>query len=199
MSAGEMAGLVVLAGSCGLVAGVTAAALVFGRQLRGTERQPRRVEAYTNWLGAHLTASRASLSFVAAFRALDAERSDSVYFALRTAEAQRARAYWCDAMQRLDAAEAALIVLGATDPECNSPEGFIRVRPDALRRAINGDEGDVDELAQRLYAEDRVAIGFVRSTIAAGKITAKRSVFGEVLVDAGKRFKAIIGRWGSAD
>lgn len=199
MSAGEVAGLVVLAGSCGLAAGVTAAALVFGRQLRGTEKQPRRVEAYTNWLAARLTTSRASLSFVAALRALDAQRSDSVYFGLRTAEAQRARAYWCDAMQRLDGTEAALIALGATDPQCNSPEGFFRVRPDALRRAINGDEGDVDELAQRLYAEDRVAIAFVRSTIAGGEITAKRSVFGEVLVDAGKLFKAIIGRWGSAD
>ena len=57
----------------------------------------------------------------------------------------------------------------------------------------------MDELAQRLYAEDRVAISFVRSTIAGGKVTAKQSVFGEVFVNAGKRFRAIIGRWGSAD
>ena len=198
MSAGEVAGMAALAGLCGVVAGATITILVTSRALHGTERRGQRVDVYTRWLGARLTASRASLSFVAAFRALAAERRDSVYFALRTDEAQRARGYWCDAIRQLDLAEAALIAFGAVGPEVNPCDQFFRIGPDALRRAINGDEIDVDALAQDLHRADRAAIDYVRHAVAGGKMRAGKRGFDHLLATTGKRLKAIVDHWSDA-
>ena len=196
MSLGEVAGLAVLAGLCGVTAGVILAAVIGARYSRRAGRHMRRIDAYAKWLGAHLTATRASLSFVAAFRALADARSDSVYFELRTTEAQRARAYWCDAMQRLDAAEAALIVLAATELGDNTRAWFFRIRPDALRRAINGPEENIEELARHLHSADRAAIDFTRSATLERKASAKRGGLGDMLVHAVTRLQTIVDRWG---
>ena len=195
MSAGEVAGIAALAGLCGVVAGAAITVLVTSRALHGTERRGQRIDVYTRWLGARLTASRTSLSFVAAFRALAAERRDSIYFALRTNEAQRARACWCDAIQQLDLAEAALIAFGTTGPAHNPRDKFSRIGPGALRRAINGDEIDVDRLAQDLHRADRAAIDFVRHAVASGKIRGDKSRFNDMLATTSKRLKAIVDHW----
>ncbi len=198
MSVGEAAAIVVLAGLCGVVVGTTIAVLVSERR-QSSGRRTRLSEAYTLWLAARLTASRASLSFVAAFRALGAERADSVYLPLRTDEAQRARAYWCDAMQKLDLAEAALVALGANDSN-RAPAGqFLRVGPDALRRTINGDETDVDRLAQYLHTADRNAIDFVRSVVGAGKAAPRDTALRSLFVQTARRLRAIVDRWGDLD
>ncbi|MHC4697622.1 MAG: hypothetical protein ACYTFA_12860 [Planctomycetota bacterium] len=196
MSSGEVAVIAVLGGLCGVLVGAATAALVISQRRQSVAQRTRLIEAYTGWLAVRMTAGRASLSFVAAFRALAAERSDSIYFPLRTDEAQRARAYWCDAMQKLDLAEAALIVLHADDSGRDPCRQFFRVRPDALRRVINGDEADVDRLAQDLHAADRVAVDYVRNAVADAKRRPANAGIQGLFVKTFRQVRAIVDRWG---
>jgi hypothetical protein len=168
MSTGELIGLlatvVLFAGGVGVVA----TALVAARRGSAADARKRRLDAYAQWLAAHKTLARASTSFVAAFRVLAAEHRDAVYFSLRSDEAQRARAAWCDAMRELDRAEASLVVWSA-DPSIHGQLVlFQRPRPEALRAAIDGDQVDVDRLSHAFHGADELAVEFViRATVRA--------------------------------
>ncbi len=165
MSVGEIIGLALIAVLIGGAAGgAVGAMLARGRNDRARQRH-RAAEAYARWLAARWTMSRASLSFVAAFRALAAERRESINFSLREQEAQRARADWCETMRELDRAEAEIAVL--------EPASITRRRPgpgrpdaDELRAAIQADSAAVEAFRQRLEAEDAQAAAFVRAAFA---------------------------------
>ena len=161
MSTGGIIGLAV---AVGLVSGLVSAAVILALHARRQGRfdlQARRVDAYAHWLAARLALTRASLSFVSAFRVLAAEPRDSTYFALRTEEAQRVRSQWSDAVRTLDLAEATVI---AWVDDASLPlrlEQFTRVAVSALRRAVAGSDEDVDTLVDRLHDTDQRAVEFV--------------------------------------
>jgi hypothetical protein len=163
MSWDETVGLML---SVALLSGVVGAALAAGfvRRREGREADhARAVEAYARWLAARLTLSRASLSFVAAFRALAAERRESTFFPLRTEEAQRARALWCETSRDLDLAEATLLTT-ISDSGFPAQIGALeRVSAEVLRAAINGDPAAFDGLVQQLRAADQRAVEFARN------------------------------------
>lgn len=168
MSTAELIGLlatvVLFAGGVGVVA----TALLAARRGSAADARMRRIDAYAQWLAAYKTLARASTSFVAAFRALAAERRDAVYFSLRRDEAQRARAAWCDAMRELDRAEASLVAW-SSDPSIHEQLArFRRAQPEALRVAIDGNQVDVDKLLHELHGADELAAEFViRATVQA--------------------------------
>ncbi|MFQ5591637.1 MAG: hypothetical protein ACE5HE_10775 [Phycisphaerae bacterium] len=195
MSAREVAGLAALAGLAGVLLGATVAVVVTSRTHYYTREQTRRTQVYTRWLAARLTVSRASLSFVAAFRSLAAEHSDSTYFVLRVNEAQRARAYWCRAMQMLELAEAALITHTADDAQYDPHLELSEVSASSLRRAIHGNAEDVQALARRLHAADRSAIHRVRQAVNARRTNRTARAVKGVLARTAGRFKAVVDRW----
>ena len=166
MSWDETVGLML---SVALLSGVVGAALAAGFVRRREAREAdhaRAVEAYARWLAARLTLSRTSLSFVAAFRALAAERRESTYFPLRTKEAQRARALWCETSRDLDLAEATLLTT-ISDSGFPAQLGALeRVSAEVLRAAINGDPAAFDGLVQQLRAADQRAVEFARAAAA---------------------------------
>ncbi len=160
----ELVGLVISVALAGLAVGVAATLLIAARKDRNAELHICRTDAHAQWLAAHTTLTRVSMSFVAAFRALAAEGEDSKYYGLRQDEAQRSRSDWCDAMRALDRADAALVAW-STNPDIRTKlDGFERVTAEALRAAIDGGEKDVDELARRLYRTDELASTFVRAS-----------------------------------
>ncbi len=169
MSWDETVGLML---SVALLSGVVGAALAAGfvrrREARETDHA-RVVEAYARWLAARLTLSRASLSFVAAFRALAAERRESTYFSLRTEEAQRARALWCETSRDLDLTEATLLTT-ISDSGFPAQIGALeRVSAEVLRAAINGAPAAFDGLVQQLRAADQRAVEFARAAAASSR------------------------------
>jgi hypothetical protein len=182
MSTGEVIGLAVAAG---LVGGLIGAIVIAVLQTRRQDRfgvKARRIDAYARWLAARLALSRASLSFVSAFRVLAAEPRDSTYFALRTEEAQRVRSQWCDAVREVDLAEATLIAW-AEDPSLPLRlEQFDRVGVGALRRAVAGSDEDVDALVNRLHESDQRAAEFVGQ--ATGHLLSDRPAWRRVLAAA---------------
>lgn len=153
MSSGETIGLVLLAVLCSVLPTVALAVVIALRRLRKADRYVRRREAYASWLAARMTLSRASISFVSAFRSLAAEPVESKYAALRSAEAQRARSAWTGALKELDGAEAALIIWSG-DPKMRDVLATLgRAQPAALRAAINGDRSDVELLARTVHEQ----------------------------------------------
>lgn len=166
MSTGEFIGLFATVALFAGGVGVVATALIAARRGSAADVRMRRIDAYAQWLAAYKTLARTSTSFVAAFRALAAERRDAAYFSLRRDEAQRARAAWCDAMRELDRAEASLVAWSA-DPSIHKQLGrFHRARPEALRAAIDGNQVDVDKLSHELHGAHELAAEFViRATV----------------------------------
>jgi hypothetical protein len=164
-----------LAITIGLLSGVVCAliVLVFASRRRWSmELCARRTDAYARWLAARLNLTRASLSFVSAFRTLAAESRESTYFALRCEEAQRARAAWCDAVRELDLAEASLVAW-VDDPTLPQQLGQLgRIEAAALRRAIHGEEQEVDELTDEFHKKDRQAAEFASK--AAARLLSRR-------------------------
>ena len=163
MSAGEIVGLTLVVASLAGVAGVAACAIFAARWDRRVQVRLRRVDAHARWLAARMTLTRNSASFIAAFRALAAEDRHSQYVPLRREEAQRVRVAWCDAMRELDRAEAGLVVWSDDPAIRDRLAGFASVSPQALRSAINGSQGDVEQIIQRLHNADEVAADFVRA------------------------------------
>ncbi len=163
MSQAELAGLML---TVALFAAAIGAAfgVVLARQRSARADGCRSLrEAYSRWLAARWALNRASVSFVAAFRALAAERPDSPNHALREQEAQRVRARWCQAMDELDNAEAAICVLENDRPAAGMP------RPDAdeLRVVIHGDAAAFESFRERLRREDSLAEEHVRAMLMA--------------------------------
>ncbi len=193
MSSGEIIGLlatvVLLAGG----AGAAATAAVAARRGVAADARMRRIDAYAQWLAAHKTLARASASFVAAFRALAVEHRDAVYFSLRRDEAQRARAAWCDAMRELDRAEASLVAWSA-DPSIHKQLArFQRVRPEALRAAIDGNQSDVDSLSHELHGANELAAKVVLRATA--KARGKRSAAAGLLARVMAHAETIVHQW----
>jgi len=166
MAAGQVACLVLVGVLIGVAVGTALALHLTSRGSQSVARHGSLADRHARWLAARLTVSRASLSFVAAFRALAAERRDSIHLTLRTEEAQRARAHWCEAMRELDLAQAAMIAHGEIDPQLESLFGSSPVGGALLRQAVNGDEREVARLVQRLGEADRASVDFVRSIAA---------------------------------
>ncbi|UCE58645.1 MAG: hypothetical protein JSU63_14520 [Phycisphaerales bacterium] len=194
MSAGEIAGLVILSALLG--AGVAGLIIALRVSQQSGDREAQQIEAYARWLAACLAVSRASLSFVAAFRALAAERRESAYFELRKDEAQRARAHWCDVLGELDRAEAVLRVWHAARPGHYRCAEFHRVRPDVLRSVINGTQGDFDRLSEMLRNADKLAVEF--ACAAAKHITARRrNRVVERFHQTACEVKRVVDGWGS--
>ena len=187
MSTGELVGLICTVALLAAVAGALVTAVVAGRHSRAAEIRLRRVDVYAQWLAAHFATTRASVSFVTAFRALAVVKQDSEYFSLRQEEAQRARAAWCDAMSELDRAEAALLVW-STDPSIRTHLArFERISPETLRSAIDGHRQNVARLIERLRNADDRAAEFVRA--ATKEARPRRLGHGETL----SRIRAYVG------
>lgn len=191
MASGEIVGLILTVGLLGVVAGIAVTAASAVRRGRATELRIRQVDAYASWLAAWTTLSRASMSFVAAFRALAAERRDADYFSLRCEEAQRARAAWCDAIRDLDRTEA-LLIAWSEDPSIREQLArFERVPPDVLRAAIDGDSSGVDEFARRFREADDRAVALLCTATAktrshqpaARKLAARAATYAETIID----------------
>ena len=161
MSVAEVVGLLLTAGLFGGAVGAAAVAWGTTRRQRTQQERTQLRDAYARWLAGHMTLSRASVSFVAAFRSLAAETRDSIYFSLRVEEVQRARASWGDAMRELDLAEASFRAHVPSPMISEQLARFKRVEPEALRTAINGSERDADQFVQTLRAADQAAIQFV--------------------------------------
>ena len=166
MSVGEIVGLLMTAGLFGGAVGAAAVAWGMTRRERARQKRMDLRDAYARWLAGHMTLSRASVSFVAAFRSLAAATRDSVYFSLRVEEAQRARASWCDAMRELDLAEASLRTHVPASVIREQLTRFKRVAPAALRAAIDASEGDAHQFVQSLRVADLAAIQFVEQAAA---------------------------------
>ncbi|MFH1111241.1 MAG: hypothetical protein V1790_18895 [Planctomycetota bacterium] len=193
MSWDETVGLML---SVALLSGVIGAALAAGfvrrREAREADRA-RAVEAYARWLAARLTLSRASLSFVAAFRALAAERRESTYFPLRTEEAQRARALWCETSRDLDLAEATLMTMISDSGFQAQMAASERVSAEVLRTAINGAPATFDGLVQQLRAADQRAVEFARAAAASSRRGG--SAWREWLGLLTKPIQSVVDRW----
>ena len=193
MSLGEIVGLMLsVALLSGVVGAALAAALMRKREACEADHA-RAAEACVRWLAARLTLSRASVSFIAAFRALAAERRDSAYFPLRVEEAQRSRALWSEASGDLDLAEATLIA-GIHDPATQQRlAGFDRVAAEALRSAVHGDQAAAEALVQQLRTADHRAIDFVRSVTTSAR--QGRCRWGQRLAQLIKPIQSLADRW----
>jgi hypothetical protein len=165
MSTGEIIGAVASAALLGLVIGGWVVLAQTPRRLQREQRRRVRLDAYARWLAARRSVTRASISLVAAFRSLAAEKADSRLFALRSLEAQRARSDWCEQVRELDAAESVLLVHGtaATNPP---PWRCIRrVDAEGLQKAIDETDDTVRSLVLSLHQTDREAEKIVQAVV----------------------------------
>jgi len=194
MQPAELAGLIISVAFAGLAIGVAVTMLIVVRKDRNAELHIRRTDAWAEWLAARTTLTRASISFVAAFRALAAESEDSKYYGLRQDEAQRARSAWYEAMRELDRCEAALVAW-SIDPNIRSQlDKFERVSADALRSAVDGGESELAEFKDRLHRLDGRAVEFVRAS--AGDARREPSWIAQQILRGVRFASAIVDNWG---
>ncbi len=140
------------------------------RQLNAIRRR------WSRWLAARRTMSRATVSLVAAFRALRRDQPGEVSRSWRYDEAQRARAYWHDALREHERAEADLEVghwLANVDTHFISPR---HPASDGFRAAITGSPDDTNALLLRVQAVDHEASAFAMANIQR-ELTKQRSNF----------------------
>lgn len=165
MSVGELIGLVVTISL--LCAAITTAIILILtiRQDQPVNQHDPINKALEQWLASRLTLSRASLSFVMAFRSLASNSKDSPHYPLRIQEAQRVRGQWCDAMRELDRARASLIVHHHDPTIDDQLKDFDKIGAAELRRAINGNPEIVQQLRNQLDQLDRDSIQWVRSLV----------------------------------
>lgn len=162
MSAAELIGLIITAGLLG--GAITAAVTLTLAIKRGQSESPRPNpnDAYEQWLGARLTLSRVSISFVMAFRSLARESKESPYHELRTQEAQRARNQWSQAKTQCERALTAVIVQHSDPDIVSAIQAMDTVDAGELRSAINGSPLGVQHLRDRLDLQDQNAIRWVQ-------------------------------------
>ena len=195
MSMGEIIGLALTAGLLGGLAGAALVGVMLRRHRDAHARRVRRVEAFTRWLAARMTLSRASVSFVAAFKALAAAPPDSIHFPLRMEEAQRVRAQWSEATRELDLAEASLRAWMDSSGERKRLAAFDRIGADRLRAAIDGDEREVDQLLQALSCADRSAIEFFEQVVEASDNAGRGAVFVDLLSGTATQVGRVVDGW----
>lgn len=160
MTAGEVVGLSMTVALLAFFSGV----LVMASRDRGQSTTHRELESkrrkLANFLSARRAATRASMTFVAAFRGLTGENEISPRNRLRVKEAHASRRRLHDALDKLNHAEAELIV---RFPDWNAVgEGGRIVEPDILKTAIEGSEQDVAVLSRLLHDGDKQASLAVR-------------------------------------
>jgi len=193
MSWDEIVGLALTAALIGGAVGAALAVLVARSGAALSERRERITQTYARWLAARLTFSRASASFVAAFRTLAAERRDSPQFPLRMEEAQRARVSWSEVSRDLDFAEAMLLT-SVHDPAIDQQlGGFEHVSAEALRAVVAGDSKGVEKWLQELHAADRRALDFVRGAMANTQVI--ESIWHRRLARLTTPIRCIVDRW----
>jgi hypothetical protein len=162
----EFVGLILTAAMLGVATGASFTAVIAVYRERSTSQRTRRCDAFAAWLAARKGLSRASASFVAAFRALALEKPESVHLPLRREEAQRARAAWCDAARELDRAEA-MLLLWSGDPRTREDLArFERPAVERLRAAIDGDARRANALLEQIRDTDDRATEFARTAAA---------------------------------
>jgi len=194
MQPAEIAGLVISVAFAGLAIGVAVTLLIVVRKDRNAELHIRRTDACGQWLAARTILTRASISFVAAFRAMAAESEDSKYYGLRQDEAQRVRSDWCEAMREVDRCEAALVAW-SLDPNIRSKlDRFERVSADALRSAVDGSEVELAEFKKRLHHLDNRAVEFVRAS--AGDARREPSWPAQQVLRGVRFASTIVDNWG---
>lgn len=196
MPTGELIGLISTVTLLAAAAGAVVSAVVVVRRDRAAEIRLRRVDVYAQWLASYLAATRASVSFVTAFRALAVVKRDSEYFSLRQDEAQRARTAWSDAMGELDHAVAALLVWSVDESIRSRLGRFERVSPETLRATIDGHRRNVARLIQRLRDADERAAEFVRTSTAGAR--PRRPSRGVLLTRAEAYIESIVDHWSRA-
>ena len=193
MSWDEIVGLALTAALIGGAVGAALAALVARSGAALAERQERITQTYARWLAARLTFSRASASFVAAFRTLAAERRDSPQFLLRIEEARQARVSWSEASRDLDFAEAMLLT-SVHDPAIDQQlGGFEHVSAEALRNVVAGESKGVEKWLQELHDADRRALDFVRA--ATVNTHGNQSIWCKRLAHLTTPIRTIVDRW----
>lgn len=197
MTEREAIGLAIVAGVLGGVLGAVVTALICAYRDRVLAARSCRRDAIAQWLAARITLGRASLSFVAAFRSLAAERRESRYFSLRQDESQRARAQWWRAAESLDLAEAKLRVGTRSTGFSKRLDGFERHSVKSLRAAIDGDEVAVDRFVQAVLDVERRAIALAEAGAAEHEPSHLPAAFWKIADDAKERVEAIINGWSS--
>lgn len=170
MSAGELIGLIVTIGLLCTLITATVILVLSIRQHPQPAKHDSSTEAYERWLAARLSLSRASMSFVMAFRSLAAESKESPHYSLRMQEAQRARSHWVATRSELDHAIAAIIVR-SKDPtipdQLNKLDTLDAV---LLRGTINGIPKEVQQFRDRLCTIDRDSIRWVQSKVRSSSV-----------------------------
>ena len=82
-------------------------------------------------------------------------------------------------------------------PHAAPDRGGTRIGADALRRAINGDEGDVHRLLQELRTADRLAIDHVRNATVDVDLHGRSPMWRKILVKTAARVESVVNRWGA--
>jgi hypothetical protein len=161
VSAGEVVGLSLTVALFAFLAGV-----ILGTSRDRRDSSPARDRAERNavlsrFLSARRAATRASLTFVAAFRALAGTEEASVHRRMRVGEAHASRRRLRDALDRLNRAEADVIVWFPDRERTDQRNGSLDVA--TMRAAIDGTDSDVATLQKRLRDADRLAATRVRA------------------------------------
>ncbi len=193
------ASTIILAGVLGGLIGAVLTALYCTFRRRTLDVRDARRDAIARWLGARITLGRASVSFVAAFRSLAAERLKSRYHGLRIEESQRVRAQWCRAAESLDLAEATLRVWLRSLEFEERLDGFERTSVESLRAAIDGDELAVDRLLQAVLTAEREAITLAGAITIAGEPARFAAVFRKTIDQVKEHVDGIVNGWSSYD
>lgn len=199
MTVGEVVGLAVVALLLGASAGVGVGMLLMARLMRSRHGERSSSDAYAKWLAARFTHSRASVSFVAAFRALASEAGDAPNLQLRIEEAQRARADWIESVRLLDRADS-LVIASTLDPALPGRlRAFRPVGVGELRAAIDGPMIVVDRFRRTLREADEAAIDFMLSELSNGSWhSGMRQVVSAGVLRGASRVGGLIDRWSSA-
>ncbi|MCH8147724.1 MAG: hypothetical protein IH987_06965 [Planctomycetes bacterium] len=199
MAEGQTISSVILAGVLGGMIGAVLTALYCTFRSRVLDVRDARRDAIARWLGARITLGRASVSFVAAFRSLAAERQESGYHGLRMEESQRVRAQWCRAAESLDLAEAALRVRLRSEEFAARLDGFERTSVESLRQAIDGDDVTVDRFVQAVLDAEREAIGLAGAMTAEGEPSRFGAAFRTIIGQVTAQVEGIADGWASKD
>ncbi len=167
MSTVQMIGVTLTAVLVGVASGVLITRLRVDRQTRRDQGRVRRIDAYARWLAAWRIASRAALTFVAAYRRQTTvnARGTELPHSCRE-EVHRAQSEWYDARKTLDRAEAYLLVW-SDDPEIEVRlAAFCQATSRLMHTALGGNQEAFHRLAEHLRKRERLATRWVRTSLA---------------------------------
>lgn len=171
---------IIVSAIVGGLVGVILAGAAFAATFSCITRRRTRRDAHVRWLTARLSMSRASIAFVAAFRALDqcthehsvapaSPSRTSTRAHLRAEEAQRARARWHEVRQNMDGAQAAMLVHTGDVDVWKAVRDFDRIEATEISKAIRGDASGIASFTARLHRLDEEAVTFVQRKASRGR------------------------------